>query len=198
MNDDYNIFRIAVCGDMAVGKSILCKRLAGLEQPDDYVSTNGVDLVVKYIDNAKTKLHFWDLAGSKKFDHISKKYIEGVDMILYVYNIQNIKSLKRVKSLYRNYRDSETGRSSIIIGTHIHNSDIDNKDDIGLLKYGKSLAADINAPHIIISSKTGKGVENLLDVMNDMLEYSKVEKEDVPKRKLSNWEVYGFTKCIIM
>jgi len=99
--NDYNTFKIAVCGDSKTGKSSLCLNLTEqyhVIDPYYYVSTIGIDIMVLKI-HSKTKLVLYDYAGDVRFNIITGSYTRHCSMIIYVYNMRNPSTLDRIKKI---------------------------------------------------------------------------------------------------
>lgn len=102
------IYKIALLGDGAVGKTSLRSRFMRNAFDDGYSMTIGADFAAKTleVDGKQIKFQIWDLAGQPHFATIRSLYYQGSLGALLVYDIsvpesfQNV--LKWVDELWKN------------------------------------------------------------------------------------------------
>lgn len=174
--NDIEVFKIAICGGNASGKSSLGLRLIDKNIPLEYNSTIGVDLLCKYYDNKKIKFHYWDIAGDKRFESITLSYISKVDLVIFTYSVHNYNSILRIKELYNTYKSIEWNTPALMVGTHI---DINLKQSLHqtinesinkrFVHYGKQFATEKGIPHFLVSNITKKGIKELEETIMDLL-----------------------------
>jgi len=160
---DYKVLKIAVCGAAGAGKSSLCSHLSDRKPKTEYISTIGVDLMIKYIPNSRAKIHYWDFAGEKRFDNITIGYLKGISLLVYVYNIEEMGSIHRMTKLRNIYSYSNHFPKAIVVGTHSESYKYSYE------KKGKEFADSIEAPHILVSSKTKDGIKELIQMIEKMV-----------------------------
>jgi Ras-related protein Rab-1A len=113
-NYDY-IFKVLIIGDASVGKTCLLHRYARGTFSESYLSTIGVDFVLKQVEvdecprsteeagktgngrKAKVKLQVWDTAGQERFKNITLAYYRGATGIILMYDRSNRKSFENLK-----------------------------------------------------------------------------------------------------
>lgn len=83
------VVKVVVCGDGAVGKTALRRRLMGEQFQASYLETLGADFVVKNIsfDYILFKAHIWDLAGQPEYQNVRKMYYTGAMGALIVFDV---------------------------------------------------------------------------------------------------------------
>lgn len=167
MNKSVRTFKIAICGDKAVGKTSLCYRFTDQELEIDYVNTIGVDLMVKHLVDEKIKLNFWDFAGDKLYSNITHSYIKGADIIVFVYNVESYDSIGRIHELHNLYTSINQTARCIVVGTRKDNILVSHEES------GQQFSRQRNLPHFIVNCKTKKGIEDVFDkILNIIIEIS--------------------------
>ena len=190
MESEQKVLRIGICGARAVGKTNLCKRLTDKELDIGYISTIGADLMVRELPDKGVKLYFWDLAGHGRFDSITCSYINTVNFILFVYNIEDHKSVKRLYRLNKLYSRVSRVPPAIVVGTHSDTLNVRFNEE------GKEFAADIDSPHLLVSTKTGEGIAELLAKIIDMLVPQPTPEQSPPSK--TTWMGMVHSKCLIL
>lgn len=92
-------FKIAVCGDWAVGKTSLVRRFATNTFTHDYLTTIAVNHTTKelVVDGIKTNLQVWDTGGQERFSHLRKRYYQGSDGVIFVFDITRPESFRHIE-----------------------------------------------------------------------------------------------------
>lgn len=92
-------FKILLLGDAAVGKTSLMVRYVDNTFDQEYISTLGVDFMVKWIftEKMRIKLGIWDVAGQSKFKTFRHKYFKGTNFIIFIFDITNANSFVNLK-----------------------------------------------------------------------------------------------------
>lgn len=98
-----NVLKTAVVGKNFVGKSSLCKAIAGRTINSEYTSTIGVDYIVKHIED--TPIGFWDLAGLERFNSITTSYIKSSSIIIFCYSATDYDTYTEMIKKYNFYKD---------------------------------------------------------------------------------------------
>lgn len=83
------LFKIALLGDGAVGKTALKDRFLGKGFESSYMMTIGADFATytTQIDNEEVKLQIWDLAGQTRFKEVRSGFYSGTLGALLVYDV---------------------------------------------------------------------------------------------------------------
>jgi small GTP-binding protein len=86
-------YKLALCGDGAVGKTSLRRKYMGLGFSSSYLMTLGADFSVQPIsfvnptgDTISVKLQIWDLAGQQTFSSVRPMYYQGINSAILVYD----------------------------------------------------------------------------------------------------------------
>ncbi|GFQ07039.1 RAS-related protein rabb1c [Phtheirospermum japonicum] len=112
-----------------VGKSSLLLQFVNNRfQPDDHVSTIGVEFGVKTIKiyNIPIKLRIWDTAGQEKYKSLKRFYYRCASAALLVYDITRWETFKHVASWLEDVRELGNENMTIML--------IGNKCDISAYK----------------------------------------------------------------
>lgn len=96
------IFKLAVLGNSAVGKTSLINQYIHQKFEQDYHPSLGVNIVIKEMDveekNAHVKMILWDIAGQDKYDLSRKAFFQGCVGALFVYDVTRPVTFKDVES----------------------------------------------------------------------------------------------------
>ena len=163
--NEYDTFKIAVCGDSKSGKSSLCLNLTeqyNVIDPYYYVSTIGIDIMVLKI-HSKTKLILYDYAGDVRFNVITGAYTRQCSMIIYVYNTENPSTLDRIKKLRTMHENTLDVRQYkfLIIGTRKESYNRKCVDE------GIEFADSIGVKHIEVSNLNRSGIPEVLEFIRN-------------------------------
>ena len=122
---DY-LFKVVLVGDAEVGKTSITTRFAYGTFTDGYISTLGVDFIVKSIpiNNYVVKLQAWDTAGQERYAGVRPIYYRGARGALCVFDITRRQSFVNVeKWLKQIQRYSGTDVPIILIGNKLDLTD---------------------------------------------------------------------------
>ncbi|OLS25062.1 MAG: GTPase KRas precursor [Candidatus Heimdallarchaeota archaeon LC_3] len=86
-------YKLALCGDGAVGKTSLRLKYMGLGFSSSYLMTLGADFSIQPIsfvnptgDTISAKFQIWDLAGQQTFANVRPMYYLGIHSAILVYD----------------------------------------------------------------------------------------------------------------
>ena len=172
------MFKIALLGDPATGKTSLIDQYIHHKFSEQYNASLGVNIVIKDIEvkekNLKVKLILWDIAGQERYELSRRMFFQGCSGALFVYDITRPSTLENVVSKW--YPDLITygkeNSSFLLIG---NKTDLEDSRGITTEK-GKELADKIQASDFIeTSAKSGDNVEEAFsNLLTDVL--SKINK----------------------
>jgi small GTP-binding protein len=93
------VFKVALLGDPAVGKTSLINRYTDEIFKESYQPTLGVNIVMKKlkINDIKVQLVIWDIAGQDKYELTRKLFFEGCAGALLVYDLTRHSTFERIK-----------------------------------------------------------------------------------------------------
>jgi len=89
-----------VLGDPAVGKTSLIRRYIHNTFQEGYISTLGVDFLVKDIvtrDESLVRFVLWDVAGQSKYANFKRHYYQSANFIIIVFDVTNIRTCWNVQ-----------------------------------------------------------------------------------------------------
>lgn len=164
------IFKLMVLGDAAVGKTSLIRRFIENKFEEGYLSTIGVDFLIKdlrLVNGTDVRLVLWDVAGQSKYTSFKHRYYNGANGLLIVFDVTNTRSCINVELWLR---DAQT-----VLGRRIPFLILANKIDKLEQPFVPSsfLLGIVNSysPHCLkivgTSAKTGCNVEEVFtDVAN--------------------------------
>lgn len=161
-------YKVVMVGDFGVGKTSLVKRFIQNSFSEDYLSTIGVSISKKSINNSTVML--WDIEGHTEFKPIFKQYLLGSKGFIIVADINRkntVDSIKRHIELCH----SITKETPICIAL--------NKSDLPSKVLDKELRELENLSSFVINvSKTSaKNGDGVLDIFNALNKYITQTKE---------------------
>jgi small GTP-binding protein len=160
------VFKIAVIGDYAVGKTSLIARFIQKKFMKEYKPTLGVNLILKEIGFKDKKgkeilcnLVLWDIAGQERYASVRKLYFKGCSAAMLVYDVTRMDTFNNLESTWvKDYSENTTGEKVFIL--------VGNKADLNDIKkvqssQGEVLKKKIGAVEFIeASAKDGTNVDN--------------------------------------
>jgi small GTP-binding protein len=160
------VFKIAVVGDYAVGKTSLIARFIQKKFMKEYKPTLGVNLILKEIGFKDKKgkellcnLVLWDIAGQERYASVRKLYFKGCSAAMLVYDVTRMDTFNNLENTWiKDYSENTTGEKVFII--------VGNKADLGEIKKvqteaGAELKKKIGALEFIeTSAKDGTNVDD--------------------------------------
>jgi len=156
------IFKLAVLGNSAVGKTSLINQYIHQKFEQDYHPSLGVNIVIKEMDleekNIHVKMILWDIAGQDKYDLSRKAFFQGCAGALFVYDVTRQDTFKDVRAKW--LKDlKEFGKKNaayLLIG---NKNDL-TEEKIVTTQDGEKLAKKMKASEFIeTSAKQGGNVE---------------------------------------
>ncbi len=156
------VLKLSLSGGNAVGKSSIAARLVRKEPDLEYNPTIGVDYFALSLPSYNAKIGIWDLAGNRRFESLTIPYIIRTTIRVYVYDLTRSESVNELISLHTIYEKYNNPKNFKVIV-------VGNKKDKGpcndCMLQGEKFANDLKAPHIIVSAKTNRGIDELLSVI---------------------------------
>lgn len=155
------VFKVALLGDPAVGKTSLINRFTEEIFKENYQPTLGVNIVMKKlnINDINVQLAIWDIAGQDKYELTRKLFFEGCAGALLVYDLTRHSTFERVKTKWlEDFRKfARSDGVYILIG---NKADLKSSNTVSSEK-GESFAHKIKASDFIeTSAKSGTNVES--------------------------------------
>lgn len=102
MSSNSNNFKICLVGDTNVGKTAILAQYADHIYSEEYLSTIGIDLKVRFFEhkNLKYKLTMWDTAGQEKYDCITRSYLRQSQIGILVFSLNDESSFDNILRWY--------------------------------------------------------------------------------------------------
>jgi len=172
---DY-LFKAVIIGDAEVGKTSITTRFAYGTFTDGYISTLGVDFIVKSlpIDNLVVKLQMWDTAGQERYAGVRPIYYRGAKGALLVFDITMRQSFVNVDKWYDQVRKfSGTDVPIILVGNKIDlvESRVVSTDEVQVY------AAQKGMPFFETSAKTDYAVNDVFQKLAELILSTELAKE---------------------
>lgn len=163
MSTQVHVRKAVVVGASKVGKSVALEKAEGRIYGEDYRQTIGVDFHSIYMKECSRhkKMHVWDIGGSSQFRDIGLPYMKTASMIVLMYDISRVDSLDELMSWHKTWTNIGRGRPMLVVGNCLDKHDY-------CYGAGRAFARSICAPHILISAKTGQGIEEMVVAMFEM------------------------------
>ena len=183
MSDD-NSIKVILVGMSGTGKTNIIKALVDKPFVDENDSTLTSSFVSKSIKiNKKTyNLEIWDTAGQEMYKSLTKLFIVGSKVVIFVYDITDKSSFNELDYWVKTVKE--------ILGKTPIYAIFGNKKDLFMNEKvteeeGESKAQEIGAHFKLTSAKTER--ENINIIVNDLVkEY--VEREEKDNKSISNRE----------
>ncbi|MHA1793812.1 MAG: Rab family GTPase [Promethearchaeota archaeon] len=178
---DY-VFKIAIIGDYAVGKTSLIGRFIQKQFITEYKPTLGVNLILKELnvqrDNKElaVNLVLWDIAGQDKYEKVRQLYYKGCSAAILVYDVTRVETFHNLKEKWIQDYIQNTNKEPvfIIVGNKNDLDDLKKVDD----EDGEKLKKEISAlKFFATSAKTGDNVDKaFMDLVELLLDKSRNKK----------------------
>ena len=179
MGSKPNVFKIAILGDGAVGKTSLIR---AKQEGDFQLHSNitiGVDVQCipfefKKIDQNESAFLAVDLGGQKRFQFIHDAYLEGVKLAVLVYDLNRYKTFTNLKQWAQLIYDQNPMIPLVIVGA---------KSDLVSAKQRKKFVKEFTAMkkdlpngqnimnHLFISAKNQDGIDKLFNACENLIKY---------------------------
>ena len=161
--------KITFIGNQGVGKTCIISRYIYNEfpeNPNNIVVANYLEKKIQK-NNVNIKLDIWNSIGNEKFQDFGKYFYEDSNIICFVYDITDFESFNNIKNVwYPQFQ--QNGDKNAIIGIVGNKSDLYEIEIFELENEAKKFAENIGALFMIISAKTGNGIQKLFDNFVDL------------------------------
>jgi small GTP-binding protein len=167
---DENNIKMILVGSSGAGKTNIINFLIGEKFQSIALSTTSSSYIEKQItiDNKLYEVEIWDTAGQEKFHSLTKIFIKGAKIVLFVYELTSRKSFEEIDFWVKTVKD--------LIGEQPVFGLAGNKKDLYLQEEvndeeGVQKGEEIGAIFKVTSAKTGFGISELFEQL--MREYIK-------------------------
>ncbi|MBD3194879.1 MAG: GTP-binding protein [Candidatus Lokiarchaeota archaeon] len=154
--------KLILTGDFSVGKTSLIRRFVENRFQDKYISTIGVDIskhIVKLTPETNVNYIIWDIGGQghKNFASHRKRFYNGANCALIVFDRTRPKTLNDVEEWYDDIKESVDSNIPIVL--------VGNKSDlidevVVSEEEVKQIAGKLGFNYILTSAKTGDNVDD--------------------------------------
>ncbi len=115
------MFKVAIIGDYAVGKTSLIRRYMTDTFDEDYKATLGatVSSFETMVNNSNISLQVWDLAGQTSFQRVRVQYLFGTDFAIVVYDVTRVDSLIGLDEWVKDVKNTSPNVLLYLVGNKI-------------------------------------------------------------------------------
>ena len=157
--------KIILLGDSAVGKTSIIGRYINNTFKENYSCTIQAEKKMKIInedENTSLRLNIWDTMGQEKYRSLTKNFIEGSNIVIFVYDITREDTNLELE-YWVNLTREILNDKEVIFGVAGNKNDLLNNIKFNY-EEGLEFAEKINASFSETSAKENKGFEKLLIV----------------------------------
>ncbi|XP_023143335.2 ras-related protein Rab-34 [Amphiprion ocellaris] len=156
----FNIAKVIVVGDVAVGKTCLISRFCRGAFDKNYKATIGVDFEMEHFEvlGVPFSLQLWDTAGQERFKCIASTYYRGAQAIIVVFDLSSVNSLAHARQWLEDAM-KENDPSSVLLFLVGTKKDLSSPDQLSQIEQEAiRLSEEIKAEYWAVSAKSGDGV----------------------------------------
>ncbi len=152
-------YKLVLFGNAGVGKTSLVERFINDRFEESYMSTLGYNVYEKQVayQDAIISLMIFDIGGQEKFRELRKKYAEGANTALIVYDITDLNSFNNIHQWINDLTEFTGGIPFIIAGNKVDLEDLRQISQDSARIYSSEMGA---LDFFETSAKTGMGVED--------------------------------------
>ena len=181
-----NDLKMILVGSSGVGKTNLINSLIDEKFQAITLATSSSTYVVKkiMINDKLYEVEIWDTAGQEKFYSLTKIFIKGAKLVIFVYDITQRKTFEEIDHWINTI--NEVLEEKPVIGLAGNKKDLYLKEEVNN-EEGNEKAKEIGAIFRLTSAKEGFGISDLFEEL--MYEYiKKVESGEIKPHKSYNLE----------
>ncbi|KAL3042747.1 hypothetical protein OYC64_020632 [Pagothenia borchgrevinki] len=158
----FNLAKVIVVGDVAVGKTCLISRFRKGAFDKNYKATIGVDFEMERFEvlGVPFSLQLWDTAGQERFKCIASTYYRGAQAIIVVFDLSSVSSLAHARQWLEDAM-KENDPSSVLLFLVGTKKDLSSPEQLSQIEQEAiRLSEEIKAEYWAVSAKSGDGVMN--------------------------------------
>ncbi|MEA2074076.1 MAG: Rab family GTPase [Campylobacterota bacterium] len=159
-------YKVVMVGDFGVGKTSLVQRFVENSFSEEYLSTIGVSISKKRLENSTIML--WDIEGHTEFKPIFKQYLLGAKGFIVVADINRANTIESIKN---HVELCHTIVKDAPICIALNKCDLEHtlsEDDMQELKSISDLVVNI----LKTSAKEGDAVNEIFGSLDDFIVHS--------------------------
>ena len=195
-----HLFKIALIGDQATGKTSLSKKYLGhfYDKEVPYIATIGFEFFYKNIKrkDKNIKLQIWDTAGQERYQSLTASYLRGIHGCIIVFDVNEKNTFKEVEKWIKIYSDFNIFKNKNII---LVGNKIDKKKREVSIEEAKNFANLNKLCYFETSALTGENVNECFECITDQILFSNIIQEE--KKWKNEFETVNIdnpneTKCL--
>ena len=181
MSEEYKYdfkFKLVVIGDGEVGKSSLIQKYTSGSFNTEYIKTIGAQFsrYERVVDNIRSKLFLWDIAGQKEFSFMRQTFYNGTSGVIIVFDLSKPETLDSVLEWYNDVSKYCGMLPTIVFG---NKSDLlENPDEYDETKIKEIMAKYEFLGFYKTSAKTGAHVQDSFNKIIDNLIKNYIDKQE--------------------
>ena len=181
-----NDLKMILVGSSGVGKTNLINSLIDEKFQAITLATSSSTYVVKkiMINDKLYEVEIWDTAGQEKFYSLTKIFIKGAKLVIFVYDITQRKTFEEIDHWINTV--NEVLEEKPVIGLAGNKKDLYLKEEVNN-EEGNEKAKEIGAIFRLTSAKEGFGISDLFEELM-FLYIKKVESGEIKPHKSYNLE----------
>ena len=181
-----NDLKMILVGSSGVGKTNLINSLIDEKFQAITLATSSSTYVVKkiMINDKLYEVEIWDTAGQEKFYSLTKIFIKGAKLVIFVYDITQRKTFEEIDHWINTV--NEVLEEKPVIGLAGNKKDLYLKEEVNN-EEGNEKAKEIGAIFRLTSAKEGFGITDLFEELM-YLYIKKVESGEIKPHKSYNLE----------
>nr|XP_015816998.2 ras-related protein Rab-34 [Nothobranchius furzeri] len=160
--DSFNVAKVIVVGDVAVGKTCLISRFCKDAFDKTYKATIGVDFEMERFEvlGVPFSLQLWDTAGQERFKCIASTYYRGAQAIIVVFDLSSVNSLTNARQWLEDAM-KENDPSSVLLFLVGTKKDLSSPEQLAQTEQEAiRLSEEIKAEYWAVSAKSGDGIRD--------------------------------------
>ena len=107
VDEEEEEIKVILVGEMGTGKTSLINTAIGLQFQEKLASTTTNSIMNKMVKiNGKTySINLWDTIGQEQYRSLTKIFMKGAKIVIFVYDITNLESFKELNYWFESAKD---------------------------------------------------------------------------------------------
>jgi small GTP-binding protein len=179
MSDSSLSVKLILLGESGIGKTNLINIYLGENyNPNELTTSNPCQTdTIKVINNKKLIVSLWDTMGQEKYRSVSKSFIRGSNIVIFVYDITRRDTFLEL-NYWVNVVNEEIGDEETLFGIAANKIDLFEKSQVEK-EEGEEYAQKINALFYETSAKADVGFKNLVNQLLEKFVLNKNKTDEV-------------------